>query len=145
MLLQRCCLVMRLAKRKQLIVRGEGILLPVLSTNVTLQSELTKIPRPLLTFKTYEISNRVLKDENLDLTLAVMYTSRDRFVIPLTGTFCGNLISTKANFSPKNGSKLPQCCRRQRNSEQGRYHFFLTPGLIDNTAHPCFYLNVLES
>ena len=42
----------------------------------------------------------------------------DRFVIPSIRTFCWYLVSTKANFSSQNGSKLPQCCRRQRNSEQ---------------------------
>ena len=51
----------------------EGILLPVLSTNVTLQSELTKIPRPLLTFKTYEMS---LKDENL-LMCSIRHDTRE--------------------------------------------------------------------
>ena len=32
--------------------------------------------------------------------LAAMYTKRYQFVIPLTHTFCRNLVTTKANFSP---------------------------------------------
>ena len=32
---------------------------------------------------------------------------RDRFVIPFTPTFCGNLVSIKANFSSQNGLKFP--------------------------------------
>ena len=31
--------------------------------------------------------------------LAAMYTKMNQFVIPLTCNFCGNLVTTKANFS----------------------------------------------
>ena len=48
---------------------------------------------------------------------AVMYTRRDQFAIPLTCTFCGNLVTTKANLSPKSSPKLPEYFQIQCNSE----------------------------
>ena len=37
-----------------------------------------------------------------------MYSIRVRFVIPLTSTFCENLVPTKANFNPKTAKVLPE-------------------------------------
>ena len=51
-------------------------------------------------------------------TLAVMYTRRNQFAIPLTFTFCGNLVTMKANLSPKSCPQLPEYCQIQHNSEQ---------------------------
>ena len=44
-------------------------------------------------------------NSSLYSNLAGMYTKRDQFVIPLTHTFCGNLVTTKASFTPAKQSK----------------------------------------
>ena len=37
-----------------------------------------------------------------------MYTQKDQFVIPLTCTYCGNLVPIILTFSPANKSKFPE-------------------------------------
>ena len=54
-----------------------------------------------------------LNNEKINWTLAVTYARRDKLVIPLTRTFCGNLVSTKTNLSPKSSPKLPEYCQIQ--------------------------------
>ena len=45
-------------------------------------------------------SNQIDDDKTvINGNLADMYIKRDQFVIPFTCTFCGNLVTTKANLS----------------------------------------------
>ena len=72
---------MRLAKGSSLTVSGEGILLPILSTNATLLSEFI-----------FNSGSHVL--------------NREPVCNPFCRSFCGNLVLTKANFSPQNAKVL---------------------------------------
>ena len=54
------------------------------------------------------------------LNLAAMYTKRNQFVIPFTCTFCGNLVTTKANFSPANQPKTASPNNVKYNATQNR-------------------------
>ena len=47
-------------------------------------------------------------------TLAVIYTRRNQFVIPLTRTFCGNLVTTKANLNLKSSPRTTSNARQLR-------------------------------